>query len=60
VANWIMACVLSIHSNVVELDIIKEVDWISTCHVEMTIYYFDNPEAQCYCVSKGNENAQRD
>ena len=58
-ANWIMACVLSIHSNVVELDIIKEVDWISTCHVEMTIHSFDNPNAQCFCVERKTDGADK-
>jgi len=52
---WILACLGTIHTNTVELEVWSGHKWISQCHVESTVRGFEYPDQQCFCIERKND-----
>jgi len=51
-----MICIISITSIEVKAVVHNTHKWMSSCHVAVTEYGFNNPDAKCFCVGMDKEN----
>ena len=52
---WVLACLGTITTHTVELEVWSGHQWISQCHVESTVRGFDHPEQQCFCIEREDD-----
>ena len=50
----ILACLGTINTNTVELDVWSGYEWTSQCHVASTVRSFDYPQQQCFCIERSD------
>lgn len=53
---WVLACLGTINTHTVELEVWSGHKWLSQCHVETTVRGFDHPEQQCFCVERKDDD----
>ena len=53
---WVLACLGTINTHTVELEVWSGHEWISQCHVASTIRAFDYPKQQCFCIEERNDD----
>ena len=55
----ILACLGTINTNTVELDVWSGHEWMSQCHMASTVRSFDYPQQQCFCIERSDDNVHR-
>ena len=56
----ILACLGTINTHTVELEVWSGHEWISQCHVESTVRGFNHPEQQCFCIERKDDDGMDD
>ena len=55
----ILACLGTINTNTVELDVWSGHEWMSQCHMASTVRSFDYPQQQCFCIERSDDDVHR-
>ena len=55
----VLACLGTINTYTVELEVWSGHMWMSQCHYESTIRRFEYPEQQCFCVERSDDDVYR-